>query len=265
MLKLLAVLNVTPDSFSDGGEYFSKEKAIERALEMVEEGADIIDIGGESSRPFSDPISQEEELSRVIPVIEELSALTAIPLSIDTTKPAVAKSALAAGATYINDISGFRDEEMIEVALEFKAPIFCMHMLGRPKAMQENPHYEEGVMNHLLRWVEERAETLRERGIEREKIVFDPGIGFGKTVAHNLEILHNLDRLRAIGYPILVGASKKSFMTKILGKPPKELLPATIAVHTAALLAGADYIRAHDIGAHFDMIELIRRLKDNCS
>lgn len=259
--QLMGVLNVTPDSFSDGGKYFSVEAAIEHGMKLVDEGADILDIGGESARPGSLSVSVQEEIERVIPVIEALVKLTNTTISIDTMKPDVAAAAVEAGASLINDVSGFRDEKMIETAAYYDVNICCMHMLGMPKTMQDNPEYEEGIIPHLKNWMEERGRQLIKLGIKKERIILDPGIGFGKTVAHNLEILHNLNELKSIGYPLLVGASKKSFMTKILGKPPSQLGAATLAVHTAALLGGADYIRAHDVAEHRDVLDMIACLQ----
>lgn len=255
--KLMGVLNVTPDSFSDGGKFLAVDDAIARGLKMVEEGVDIIDIGGESTRPGSDSVPVQEELERVVPVIEALRSQTNVPISIDTMKPDVAAAAVEAGACLINDVSGFRDEKMIEVAAQYDVDICCMHMKGMPKTMQDEPVYEEGIITHLQRWMEERITLLTKSGIKSHRLILDPGIGFGKTVAHNLEIIHNLNKLKSIGYPLLVGASRKSFMTKILGKSSSELGPATLAVHTVALMGGADYIRAHDVAEHRDVLDMV--------
>jgi dihydropteroate synthase len=259
--KLMGVLNVTPDSFSDGGEYHSLENAISQGVKIAQEGADIIDVGGESSRPGAASVPIHEEIERVIPVIAALKERTNISISIDTMKPDVAAAAVEAGASMINDVSGFRDDKMIEVAAHYNVQVCCMHMLGMPKTMQENPYYDGGIINALLRWMEECVERLIKGGVNEKNIILDPGIGFGKTVAHNLEIIHNLHELKSIGYPLLIGASKKSFMTKILGKPSRELGAATLTMHTAALLGGADYIRAHDITEHRDALDMVRCLQ----
>ncbi|MEM1282285.1 MAG: dihydropteroate synthase [Chlamydiota bacterium] len=259
--KLMGVLNVTPDSFSDGGQFQTVEDAVSRGLKMVEEGVDILDVGGESTRPGSSAVSLQQELDRVTPVIKALKLRSSIQISIDTMKPDVAAAAIEAGATLINDVAGFRNEKMVETAVQYDVDICCVHMLGIPKSMQNQPEYKEGVIEHLLRWMEERVEYLTKAGVKDQRIILDPGIGFGKTVAHNLEILHNLNKLKSIGFPLLVGASRKSFITKILGKPPLELGAATIAAHTAALLGGADYIRAHDVAEHRDVLDIVSCLQ----
>lgn len=261
-IKLMGVLNITPDSFSDGGKFLGFSNAVDHALRMEKEGADLIDIGGESTRPGSEPVSEEEELRRVIEVIRTLKGQLRIPISIDTMKPAVAQAALEAGASFLNDVTGFRNPAMIEIAATYKVDICCAHMLGEPKTMQNNPYYEGGIVNHLLRWADERITILLKSGVERQHIILDPGIGLGKTVADNLEILHNLRRLRNMGFPLLIGASRKSFLTKILNKPPLELGAATIAVHTTAILGGADYIRAHDVAEHSDAIKVLSSIME---
>lgn len=261
-VKLMGILNVTPDSFSDGGVFFEVEKAIARGIQMAKDGADIIDIGGESTRPGSLPVSEEEEFLRVIPVIKELINRVSIPISIDTCKPKIAAAAVEAGASYINDVTGFRHEEMINVAAATGVPVFCMHMLGIPKEMQQNPHYDGGVIDCLLRWGEACIKKMTDGGIKEEQIILDPGIGFGKTVAHNLEILHNLPRLRELGRPLLIGASRKSFMTRILGKSPGELEAATLAVHTVAMMGNVDFIRAHDVVPHVDAINMVHAIRN---
>lgn len=260
-IKLMGILNATPDSFYDGGRFCCFEEALKRGKQLAAEGADIIDIGGESTRPYSDPVSEEEELCRVIPVIEELVRSVSIPLSIDTCKYSVAAAAVAAGAAMINDVSGFRDPRMIEVAASLNVPVCCMHMLGSPKTMQVNPRYDEGIVNHLLRWGEAQAAAMIAGGIKEKHIILDPGIGFGKTVAHNLEILQNLPKLRQLGFPLLIGASRKSFLTRILGKPPEELGAATLVAHLIAMQGEADYIRVHDVVPHADAIKIIQAMK----
>lgn len=260
MVKLMGILNVTPDSFSDGGKYIEMERALSHAIQMEKEGADLIDIGGESTRPFSEPVDVACELERVIAVITELKTKVKIPLSIDTMKPRVALKAVEAGATLINDVSGFRDPEMVEVAANSDVAICCMHMHGTPKTMQQEPYYEKGIIHHLLSWMEERVNTLLKAGIKEEKIIFDPGLGFGKTVAHNLEIVHNLPKLRNMGFPLLIGSSRKSFLGRVTGKTPEDLLSATLAINAAAILAGVDYIRVHDVSAHRDAIKVLTQL-----
>lgn len=253
--KLMGILNVTPDSFHDKSP--THEAAIERAFRMIEEGADIIDIGGESTRPGSDSVSLTEELQRVIPVIKAIRSKSDIPLSIDTMKPEVAAAAIKAGATMINDVGGFRDPAMIDVAKEAQVPICVMHMQGTPKTMQQDPYYPEGIIPYLLSWFRERMSTLAKAGIKEENIILDPGIGFGKTVDDNLKIIHNLHRLKAEGYPLLLGVSRKSFMSKILNRPPAQLLAPTVAVGTLAILAGTDILRVHDVIEHRMAIDLL--------
>lgn len=259
--KIMGILNVTPDSHYDGGLYANVDTAIRRGIEMVNQGAAIIDVGGESTRPGSDPVSEKEELRRVIPVIGGLKDCIPkhVMISIDTMKPAVAEAALAAGATFINDVSGFRDPSMVAVAAKAKVPVCVMHMQGTPKTMQLNPVYEEGVVPHLIGWIKERTAFLTHHGINPKNIIFDPGIGFGKTVDNIIEILHNLQRFRSLGFPVLLGLSRKSFMTKILGKPPSELMAATLALSTVALMANVDIIRVYDVAEHRDIINVLRK------
>lgn len=251
--RLMGILNVTPDSFFTS--IADPVLAIEAGKKMFLDGADILDIGGESSRPGSQPVSLEEELKRVIPVIKALSSKGII--SIDTTKPEVADKACLAGASLINDISGFRDREMIAVAKKHQVPLCVMHMQNNPQTMQLNPRYEKGVVEEIVQFFKMRVDALLREGILPQHIILDPGIGFGKTVADNWEILHNLGQFKKLGYPILIGLSRKSFMSKILNKPPQELLPATLAMNTLAIHSKADYIRVHDVKEHRDIIDLI--------
>ncbi|MBN1273423.1 MAG: dihydropteroate synthase [Candidatus Aminicenantes bacterium] len=243
----MGVLNVTPDSFSDGGIYFERKKAVSRGLDMAAAGADIIDIGGESTRPGSDPVSPEAEKERVIPVISELRRQTEVLISIDTTKSQVAQAALDAGADMINDISAFRfDPEMAGLAAQKKVPVVLMHMKGVPKTMQKAPTYKD-VVNEVEGFLAERVEFATAHGIERNKIIIDPGIGFGKRLEDNLELLYNLDCLKKLNRPILVGASRKSFIGTILDLPPKERLEGTIASAVLCIARGAHILRVHDV------------------
>lgn len=255
--KVMGILNITLDSFYNQGDFFSFENAVKRGIQIYQEGADWIDIGGESTRPGAEPISEDEELKRTIPVIKELKSLISIPISIDTTKPKVAEAALDAGASLINDVSGFCHPGMINLAVEREVNICVMHMLGTPATMQYNPYYQEGVISELVTFFKEKVETLLSAGVKREKIILDPGIGFGKTVADNLQILHNLQRFKAMGFPLLIGLSRKSFMSKIIHKPAAELLPTTIAMNTVALLANVDIIRVHDVGVHRNVVDML--------
>lgn len=245
---IMGILNVTPDSFSDNGLYFDKTRAIKRALQMAEEGADIIDIGGESTRPGSEPLAIEEELRRTIPVIEALLKETNIPLSIDTYKSGVAKKALDAGASMVNDISGLRfDPGMAKVVAEYKVPLVVMHMKGTPKDMQTNPVYE-ALMPEIMDSLRESIRFAIESGVPEDKIIIDPGIGFGKTYEHNLEIINSLQSLSLMEKPILIGLSRKAFIGKVLGDvPPQERLEGTAAAVSISIMNGANIIRVHDV------------------
>ena len=244
---IMGILNVTPDSFSDGGQYVTTEAAVEHGIRMAEDGADILDIGGESSRPCAEPVSLDEELSRVIPVIEALVGRTQTPISIDTYKPAVARVALDAGADIINDITGLADDGMRVLAAERKAPVIIMHMLGDPRTMQENPVYED-VVSEIMAFLRERIVLAVEAGLPREYLIIDPGVGFGKTAEHNLEILRKLRDFRSLGLPILIGTSRKAFIGRALGgAPPAERVFGTAATVALSIHNGANIIRVHDV------------------
>lgn len=253
---IMGILNVTPDSFSDGGLYSSREDAVARAHEMVEAGADIIDIGGESTRPGSEPVSLEEELNRTIPVIEAVASGTDIPISIDTYKSEVAKKALEAGAAIINDISGLRmDPEMIPLAAESKVPVVIMHMQGVPLNMQDNPEYEDVVLD-IVKFLRERCLEAVAGGISDEMIIVDPGIGFGKTLHHNLEIIRRLEEFRSLGYPLLLGPSRKRFIGGVLGRETDDRVFGTAAAVSLAVEKGADIIRVHDVEQMADVVRM---------
>jgi len=244
---IVGVLNVTPDSFSDGGEFYDVAKAVEHAIQMAEEGADIIDIGGESSRPGAVPVSEKEEERRVLPVISALRNKIDIPISIDTYKASVAEKALDAGAQIINDISGLRvDDDMARLAAERDVHTIIMHMKGTPRTMQVNPSYDD-LMAELVQFFEERITYALSAGISQEKIILDPGIGFGKRVEDNFVILNELQKIAELGYPVLVGPSRKSFIGITLNLPEKERLEGTSASITAAILNGAKIVRVHDV------------------
>ena len=245
---VMGVLNVTPDSFSDGGKFLDKKTAVEHALKMVEEGADIIDIGGESSRPYAEAVEEKEELRRVIPVIEALASEVDIPLSIDTCKSSVAREAVRAGASMINDITaGMGDANIIPAAVELGVPLVLMHMKGTPRTMQDKPHYDD-VVGEIAAYLASRATAALSAGLDRSMVVVDPGVGFGKTVEHNLEIIANLDKLAVLNLPILVGPSRKSFIGKILDLPVDKRQEGTDAVVAACVLNGAHIVRVHDVG-----------------
>lgn len=244
---VMGILNVTPDSFSDGGLYANTDAAVEHAVCLVEDGADVIDIGGESSRPHAEPVPLEEELSRVIPVIKSLSGRIEVPISIDTYKREVVRAALDAGAGIINDISGLSDPDMRALVAERKVPSIIMHMQGTPQTMQEHPVYED-LIPDVMKFLRERIESAVEAGLPEEFIIIDPGIGFGKTAEHNLEILRNLADFKSIGRPILIGTSRKAFIGKALGGiPPTERLFGTAATVALSIANGANIIRVHDV------------------
>jgi dihydropteroate synthase len=241
----MGVLNVTPDSFSDGGRFFDFENAVAHGREMVQHGADFIDVGGESTRPGSDPVSENEEKRRVVPVIKRLVEETTVPISIDTYKAAVADAALSAGATIVNDISGLTfDPDMLNVAVRHRASVVIMHVKGTPKTMQENPVYAD-VVGEISEFLRLQAKKAEEAGVEQ--IVIDPGIGFGKRLEHNLELIRRLAEFKSLGYPLLVGPSRKSFIGKLLDLPVDQRLEGTAAAVSACILNGANIVRVHDV------------------
>lgn len=254
----MGVLNVTPDSFSDGGDFVDPDVAVKRALEMVAEGASIIDIGGESSRPGSEPVSQELELVRVIPVIKKLSTQTDALLSIDTTKPVVAQAAMASGASIINDIGGLRNPDMVAVAAETGATVCIMHMQGEPKSMQAAPQYDD-VVTEVMAFLADRIEAAEHAGIQN--IWIDPGIGFGKTLEHNMTLLRELKQFKKLGKPLLLGTSRKSFIEKIMGAPVEERLPGTLASNIWGMSHGADILRVHDVAEHKQAIDVLEAIQ----
>ncbi len=262
---IMGILNVTPDSFSDGGLYFKKDKAIKRALQMVNEGADIIDIGGESTRPGADPISIEEELKRILPIIEVLAKKIDIPISIDTYKSEVAEKAIEAGASIVNDISGLRfDKKMPEIISKYKVPVVIMHIKGKPKDMQLNPIYKS-LIKEILLYLRRGIKRAIKAGIPEDKIIIDPGIGFGKTFEHNLEIINKLKNFSSLRKPILIGPSRKAFIGKILGDAiPEERLEGTAAVVAISVMHGANIIRVHDVKEMVKVVKVadaIKRMK----
>jgi len=246
---VMGILNVTPDSFSDGGRHNVAADAIMYACRMVAEGADIIDVGGESSRPGAAPVPVEEELRRVIPVVEGLVEVLDVPISIDTTKSEVARATLDAGAHMINDISGLRfDPEMARVVADYGAAVVIMHMQGTPRDMQVNPTYDD-VMQDIIAFMRSQVDRAQAEGISYNRIVVDPGIGFGKTTAHNLEILRRLNELKVLDLPVLVGTSRKSLTGDVLGLPVSERLEGTAATVAVSIMNGASIIRVHDVKA----------------
>ncbi|MGQ9748631.1 dihydropteroate synthase [Desulfosoma sp.] len=259
---IMGIVNVTPDSFSDGGTCATRDAAVAHGLQLVRDGADILDIGGESTRPFSDPVPLEEELRRVLPVIEELRRHTTVPISIDTTKAEVAYQALKTGADIINDVSALRfDPEMRAVAAEFGVPLILMHMLGTPKTMQQSPHYD-ALFSEIIRFLEERVAAAVAAGVDRNQIIVDPGIGFGKTVNHNLRLIRDLDTLAVLERPILLGASRKSFIGTVLNAPVEDRELGTAVVHSLGIMAGAHMVRVHDVAFHRNAVLMADALRD---
>ena len=245
---VMGILNVTPDSFSDGGLFLNEKNAVEQALRMVNDGADVIDIGGESTRPGAEPVSPKEEIKRVVPVIKVLAKKVKVPISIDTFKAKVADEALSAGASIINDISGLRfDRRMARVAAQHSVPVVIMHIRGTPAHMQKNPVYK-ALIPEVMDYLREGIEIALKAGVREDMIIIDPGIGFGKTVAHNLEIINRLDEFTGFEKPILLGPSRKSFIGKLLGDlPVTERIEGTAAAVAIGISKGANIIRVHDI------------------
>jgi dihydropteroate synthase len=243
---LMGIVNVTPDSFSDGGKYLATSQAVEHALQLIDEGAGILDIGGESTRPGAAAVPTEEELSRVVPVIAAIVRETQVPISIDTYKPEVAQAALDAGATIINDITGLTNPKMTQLAARTGAPTIIMHMQGKPQTMQDAPHYDD-VMADVLTWLDQACQRAIEAGVRPEQIIIDPGVGFGKTVEHNLEILARSSDFLRLGYPLLIGASRKSVVGKVLNLPVTDRMEGTAATVAVSVQEGADIIRVHDV------------------
>jgi dihydropteroate synthase len=262
---IMGVVNATPDSFSDGGKFFTCDAAVAQAEKLAADGADIIDIGGESTRPFSDSVPEEEEIRRVVPVIEKLAPRISLPISIDTTKAGVARRALEAGASLINDISALRfDPDMAGVAVQYGTPVILMHMLGNPKSMQITPTYDDLIAD-IRGFLEDAVCRAQKEGISKSKLIVDPGIGFGKTVAHNLLLLRQLQAFQSLDVPILIGPSRKSFLRKILKESQVEDIPtdrlvvetATQAAVAAAVLNGAHMVRVHDVAGTLATVKIL--------
>ncbi|MBK9138120.1 MAG: dihydropteroate synthase [Verrucomicrobia bacterium] len=257
---LMGIVNVTPDSFSDGGRYFSTDAAVRHGQELVAEGADLLDIGGESTRPGAAPVAEAEEMRRVLPVIERLAREVAVPLSIDTQKAAVARAALATGATIVNDVAANRDDnELWPVVAATGAGYVCMHMLGTPQTMQREPRYGD-VVAEVRAFFRDRLDRLAAAGVRPEQVVLDPGIGFGKTLEHNLELLANLASFKNLMRPMLLGASRKSFLGALLGVEIEARLPGSLACAAWAAQAGVELIRTHDVAATRQTVWVIEAL-----
>jgi dihydropteroate synthase len=251
---VMGVLNVTPDSFSDGGEFLAPGAALAHARAMIAEGADLLDVGGESTRPGADPVAAEEELRRVMPVVEALAGEGAVPISIDTSKAVVARAATAAGASFVNDVTALRgDPEMAAVVAAAGADLCLLHMQGEPRTMQEDPRYDD-VVAEVKAFLEERLAFAVAQGVAEQRVWLDPGIGFGKTLDHNLELLRRLEEIVALGRPVVIGASRKRFIGALTGRPEQERAAGTVAVNVMAFERGARMFRVHDVGATRDAL-----------
>jgi dihydropteroate synthase len=254
--QVMGIVNVTPDSFSDGGKYSSVDLAVEHALQLIAEGADILDIGGESTRPGADPVGLEEELRRVIPVIEALSKVTTVPISIDTYKPEVMRAAIDAGADIVNDICALREDGALEIVANSNAGVCLMHMQGIPQTMQINPQYTD-VVSEVKQFLADRVEACLAHGIARERIMLDPGFGFGKTTAHNVTLIQHLDSFVELGFPLLVGLSRKSVLGRIAGGDEQQRLHAGLAASVISVMKGAKIVRVHDVKATVDALKVV--------
>ncbi len=254
--RVMGIVNVTPDSFSDGGEHAGVEAAVAHGLRLVDEGADLLDIGGESTRPGAGEVPLEEELARVLPVIERLAANVAVPISVDTSKPGVMRAAVAAGAGMINDVYALRREGALEAAAECRVPVVLMHMQGEPRSMQSAPGYDD-VVAEVHRFLAERIFSAEMAGIEKKRIVVDPGFGFGKTLEHNLALLARLERFRELGVPVLAGLSRKRAIGELTGREaPRDRVHGSVAAHVLAAQRGARIVRVHDVAATVDALKV---------
>ncbi len=259
--QVMGVLNITPDSFSDGGDFFAPEKAVLHALQMEADGAAIIDIGGESTRPGAQPVPEADEIRRIVPVIEALQSRLEVPISIDTQKPGVMRAAIRAGAGFINDVNALRAPGALEAAAESGVPVCLMHMQGDPRAMQDDPQYAD-VVDEVKAFLQQRLSACEQAGIGSEQILLDPGFGFGKTVHQNLQLLARLGELEHLGYPVVVGLSRKSMIGKLLGLEVGERLPASIALAVLAVERGATLVRSHDVAATWQALQMTTALQD---
>lgn len=259
---VMGVINVTPDSFSDGGRFRNPDRALAHARRLVDDGAHLLDVGGESTRPGAEPVSAEQEIRRVIPVIEAIRAELEVPVSIDTMKPEVMRQAVAAGAGLINDVNGLRDPGALATAAALEVPVCIMHMQGQPRTMQQAPEYTD-VVEALLMFFRERVRACVDAGIDERNLVLDPGFGFGKTLNHNLALLAGLDRFREFGLPILAGLSRKSMLGRLTGrKQPGDRTAASVAAAVLAIERGADIVRVHDVAETVDAVKLVEALRE---
>ncbi len=254
--RVVGIVNVTPDSFSDGGAHFDAEAAVAHGLRLAAEGADALDVGGESTRPGADEVPVEEELRRVLPVVERLARETALPISVDTSKPEVMRAAVAAGAGMLNDVYALRREGALDAAAALGVPVVLMHMLGEPRSMQDAPRYDD-VVGEVHRFLAERIFAAEMAGIARKRIVVDPGFGFGKTTQHNLQLLAQLERFTELGVPVLAGLSRKRTIGELTGREaPAERLHGSVAAHLLAAQRGATLLRVHDVAATVDALRV---------
>lgn len=254
--RVMGILNVTPDSFSDGGRFLQRDAAIAQAVQMEQDGAAIIDVGGESTRPGASPVSVQDELDRVIPVIEVLRERLEIPVSVDTSKPEVMAAAVQAGAGMINDVNALRNPGALEQAVELNVPVCLMHMQGQPDTMQQAPEYEN-VLDEVSVFLAERIAACRKQGIPKQYILVDPGFGFGKTLAHNLELLRRLQDLQKLDCPLLVGLSRKSMLGTLTGREPEQRAAASVAAALLAVERGASIVRVHDVAETVDALKIL--------
>ncbi|MET0049467.1 MAG: dihydropteroate synthase [Candidatus Thiodiazotropha sp.] len=258
---VMGILNVTPDSFSDGGYFFDPDQALRQALRMVSQGAAIIDIGGESTRPGAETVSVEEELRRVVPLVEALAKDLPVPISVDTSKPEVMRQAVAAGAGMINDVMALQQPGALDTVAQLQVPVCLMHMQGQPRTMQSAPHYDQ-VVGDVMEFLNDRLEACVSAGIPRERILLDPGFGFGKTLQHNLELLHSLERFLSLGLPLLVGISRKSMIGALLDERPVDgRLYGSLAAAVIAAMKGASVIRVHDVAETVDALKVVAAVR----
>lgn len=261
-VAIMGILNVTPDSFFDGGQHLRVDDALRQAMTMVEEGADFIDVGGESTRPGADAVSVQEELDRVIPVIERIHGESTISISIDSSKPEVMRAAVAAGANFINDVRALREDGALQAAVELDVPVCLMHMQGEPRTMQHVPSYGN-VVQEVRDFLAGRIEAAEQAGIAGDKLIIDPGFGFGKALGHNFALLRGLAQLQSLGRPILIGVSRKSMIEKAIGLPLQQRLHASVALALLAVQNGAGIVRVHDVAPHRQAIRMMEAVNQS--
>lgn len=261
--RVMGILNVTPDSFSDGGRYLTADDAMRQAERMIAEGADLLDIGGESTRPGAQAVSLTEEMDRVLPVVERLSQNFDTPISVDTSKPDLMRAAVTAGASMINDVTALSEPGAIAAVAAGGVPVCLMHMQGEPRTMQASPQYDD-VVADIIKYLTERIAACEAGGIPRSRLLVDPGFGFGKTIEHNLQLLRGLEAFRTLGVPLLVGISRKSMLGVVTGRPVEERLPASIAAAVIAIERGARIVRVHDVAATVDAVAIWQATMDGC-